>query len=663
MLNDAQDHARQRSGVLMRIIAFMLALYCAGSVSAQPWAESLSAEEVAAQRALYLELREKLSADPQFDITPHRETLAGYPLLPYIEYSALQPRLDTLPRADVDRFLEHHGGTYLGQRLRRAWVAQLARQEQWEDVVEYHDPANTYTTLSCHALHARLQTGDETALDEVRPLWDVGRSQPNECDPVFDAWMDAGHLTPEVAWSRFGRSLRAGQRGLARYVAGLMPERERDLAGIYLQVDSQPERVARDEALDQRLPEMREIILHGVQRLAVIDAPQAMLHLHRHHARHEFSSADMLEMQRFIALRLIIQGFARETESLLKNTPELATENLVSTLIRDAMREKDWDRIADWLDWLPEQARTSERWTYWRARLLEQQGGAERLAEADSLYRDLAGARNFYGFLAADLLDREYEMLHRPVAVNGEQLQALYRDPGIRRAHELYQLGDEVNALNEWEHTTRDFSEAEILSIGRLAESWGWYRNSIQAMIRIGYWDDLDLRFPLAYAEYFANAADQLGLSRHLLFAVARQESAFMHNARSPAGARGLMQLMPGTARQTAESAGMAISTGDLYEPEVNIALGSLYMSELLEEFNGNRVLAAAAYNAGPNRVRQWLRRSSENPLPLDMWIETIPFFETRGYVQNVLAYSVIYAYRMGEQIRFLDDSETGASF
>ena len=134
-----------------------------------------------------------------------------------------------------------------------------------------------------------------------------------------------------------------------------------------------------------------------------------------------------------------------------------------------------------------------------------------------------------------------------------------------------------------------------------------------------------------------------------------------MSDVRSPAGARGLMQLMPGTARETALSAGMPVNTADLYQPGVNIRLGSRYLAGLLEEFDGNRALAAAAYNAGPNRVKQWLRRSADNPVPMDIWNETIPFLETCGYVQNVLAYSVIYGYRMGEPAPFLTEAEAGA--
>lgn len=612
------------------------------------------------QRALYLEARDALDRNDTAAFEQLRQHLLDYPLLPYLDYAYLSPRLSELPNGEVDRFLADHADSYIADRLEREWVNALAEAGSRDAVVQYHNPRNTTTVLSCHALRARLETGDLSALTEVAALWNVSVSQPNECDPVFEWWMEAGLLTPEIAWERFEKTLQAGNRRLARYISGLMLPEERELAQLYLLIDSEPERLRNHDALAERNERMRSIVLHGVRRLAAIDAPQAMLMLHVHNDRHGFDEDTLLAEQRFIAMRLLVQGFVSETESLLRNTPGLATETLVSWLLRDAMRDQDWQRIETWLDSLSPDARESERWSYWRARTLARQSSPEAREAAEILYRRVAGTRSFYGFLAADLLGLEYELAERPVPVNGRQVRALYDNPSIVRAYELLQVADETNALNEWHYASRGMSEDEIISSGRLADSWGWHRNSIQAMIRAGYWDDLQLRFPLAYIEDFVAAASDYSLQPQFLFAVARQESAFMHDVRSPAGARGLMQLMPATARQTASRNGIGTSNLDLYDPYTNIRLGTHYMAELMEEFEGNRVLAAAAYNAGPNRVKQWLRRTADNPLPVDMWIETIPFAETRGYVQNVLAYSVIYGYRKGEKIRFLTEAEAG---
>ncbi len=626
-------------------------------------------ESAIAQRDLYLVAQDLLARGETGDFAAMREQLLDYPLLPYLDYAWLAPRLSRLPQDAVDRFLDEHADSWVAERLEREWVAELIAQEKWPEVVRYHNPHNTTTILSCKALWARLQTGDDSALDEVPALWDVAISQPNDCDPVFGVWLERGGLTPDIVWSRLGKTLQAGNTSLARYVAGLMPEGEASLARAYLQIHQQPERLRNHEALNARNERVQEIIFHGVRRLADIDAPNAMLMLNTHNDRQGFDDAEMIALQRFIAMRLLLQGFVTETESLLRNTPGLATETLVSWILRDAMRAQDWQRIETWLDRLPEEAQQTERWTYWRARMLAEKGtpGAEAeadaLSEADALFRQVAATRSFYGFLSADRLGLDYEMLNRPVPVADEQVLALYEIPAILRAYELYQTGDEAGARNEWAYAWRSMDDEQIISSGRLAESWGWYRNSIQAMIRAGYWDDLQLRFPLAYTDTFALAAQQYTIQPEFLFAVARQESAFMHDVRSPAGARGLMQLMPGTARQTAGRVGLSVSNDDLYDPDINIRLGSHYMAELLEDFAGNRILAAAAYNAGPNRVRQWLRRSADNPLPVDKWIETIPFAETRGYVQNVLAYSVIYAYRQGDRLPLLSDTEADSRF
>lgn len=629
------------------------------------------AGETARQRELYSQAREALARGRTAEFEALQAQLSDYPLLPYLEYHALRPALDRLAAANtdtsaVDNFLQRYPDSYLGNRLEREWVAALASQARWADVLRYHRTQNTTATLSCHALRAQLETGDKSGLDAVEPLWNVNYSQPNDCDPVFEAWLAEGFLSPAIAWQRFSKIMQVRQPGLARYVSRLMPERERVLSEIYLRIDSQPELLQSDVALNRQEPEIKEIIMHGIRRLAVVDAQRAMSVLDKHHATHNFSNDELAAAKQFIAQRKLLQGFVAETESLLINDAGLSSETLVGWILRDALRQQDWHRMANWLPQLPDEAKNSERWRYWQARTLEQLHAAgvdhnEALEEAQQIYYELAQTRSFYGFLSADKLGLPYELVDRPVQVNEESLIELYNNPSIMRAYELYMTGDEVAARNEWQFATSAMTAEQIISSGRLADSWGWYRNGIQAMIRSGYWDDLQLRFPLAYSDLFANAAREHDVSTHLLFAIARQESAFMHDVRSGAGALGLMQLMPATGRETARALGLRVNDQDLLQPETNIRVGGRYLTQLLADFDGNRALAAAAYNAGPNRVRQWLRQTSTNPLPLDAWIETIPFAETRGYVQNVLAFSVIYGYRMQQPIAFLTEAEANS--
>ncbi|MEX0741097.1 MAG: transglycosylase SLT domain-containing protein [Pseudohongiella sp.] len=665
---------RRRNDVLKSLCLGLLTM-----VGAMPWlstaraADNAQPQDLTEQRAIYQRARDAAAQNNKDELERLRAQLQDYPLLPYLDYALLSERLTVLARTDsdgertdgqffeIDQFLAQNSNSYLGDRLEREWVSALARENRGAELVRYHNPDNTTTQLTCRAMQANFELGDYTTLADADRLWNVAVSQPNDCDPVFEAWIEEGFLTPDIAWQRFSKTLQAGHRNLARYISSLMPDRERALAELYLRIDQEPERLRDLESLSARNAETGEIILHGIRRMMTIDAPLAMLLLQSHNDFHEFAPDVIIEHQRMIALRLLLQGFVRETETLLRNTPSLVTETLVSWILRDALRSQDWPRIEEWIARLPDDARESERWRYWQARMLEQKGTAESNAQAQALYRSVAATRSYYGFLSADLLDTEYELADTPVAVDPLQVTELYNIPSIVRARELYLTGDEINARNEWQYAVQRMEPQQIAASGKLADSWGWHRNSIQAMIRIGYWDDMQLRFPLAYSDQFARVAAELDIPTQLLFAIARQESAFMHDVRSPAGARGLMQLMPGTARETALGAGLRVNTADLYLPEINITLGSRYLAGLLEEFDGNRALAAAAYNAGPNRVKQWLRRGVDNPVPLDIWIETIPFLETRGYVQNVLAYSVIYGYRMGEPVPFLTPAEAAA--
>jgi soluble lytic murein transglycosylase len=236
-------------------------------------------------------------------------------------------------------------------------------------------------------------------------------------------------------------------------------------------------------------------------------------------------------------------------------------------------------------------------------------------------------------------------------------MSEVLKDKRIARALELFATGDISSARNEWLYASRSFTKEQMIAAAKLARDQELHPMAIQAMIKAQAWNDLSIRFPLAYNEKIQATAQQENIDTNWLYAIARQESAFSHDAKSSAGALGVLQLMPATAKQTARAMGVRYSTYDLLRPNTNIKIGGNYLGKLFRQFDGNRVLATAAYNAGPSRVRQWLQ-NNKYPLEKDVWIETIPFKETRHYVQNVLTFSVIYGYRRDEQYQMLKSSE-----
>jgi soluble lytic murein transglycosylase len=618
------------------------------------------------QRAVFLTARAALNSDENAAYQALLGTLDDYPLRLYLEYAGVSTRLSLIANAEnstaeVDDFLRSYTGTYLALRLERSWVRELALQERWPDVQRYHNPSNTTVELTCYALHARLLGGDKSAFNEVATLWNVSRSQVNNCDPVFEAWIDDGQLTPEITWQRFSKTIQAGRNALARYVSTLMPEQERELAELYLRVDHNPHLLENRAEFSTRTPEMIEIVQYGLRQLAVSDASLAWSLIADYQALLNFPLEDLVSLQSYTVQRLILSDELENAEAVLLENPELITESFVSQIVRDALKDLDWYRVSEWINRLTQEQRDTDRWQYWQAKVLTHEGNVEALIEAHNLLMLASQNRSYFGFLAANQLDVEYEFADQPVLVSQAQIQEVSEIPSIERAYELYLIGDEPNALNEWNFASAQMAEAQIMASGRLAESWGWHRNSIQAMIRAQYWNDLELRFPLAYVEIFNSSAAEFSLPSHLLYAIARQESALMHDVRSSAGALGLMQLMPATGLEMAARTGQRVSRQDLLNPELNIKLGSRYFSQLLHDFDDNRILAMAAYNAGPNRVKQWLQRSQSRRLPFDVWVETIPYGETRNYVESVLTYTVIYGHRTGVRLALFTDEELGA--
>lgn len=585
--------------------------------------------------------------------------LQNYPLVPYLEYQDLSERLITLPKTEVERFFNRYPDSFLAERLTHRWLRTLAQRERWTDYRQFYDARLTDPELACLNLRARLATGDKTALDEVGALWNIEKAQSKACDPVFAEWRKAGRMTPELIWQRHLKVLKAGNNGMASYLSNLLPATEKPLALLLQQVNTNPRLLKQTSKFAKQSPQMKTVILHGLEKLARTNAKEALSLWRIYDAQQLFSDDDRNAIKYQIALRLLYQDHDAEAEKLVASTPNLNSIDLLEWLLRESLRKQNWEQVNEWLTRLPEDARATERWRYWQARTMEELGIKEINGETPmAIYNTVAPARSFYGFLAADKTGINYHLLDRPVVVSDEQVRAVENSQGMLRAREFLDRGNLSAATREFFYSARRMKPEQAAIAGRLAERWGWHRHGIQVMAEAQLWDELQVRFPIVYQDHVTKAAKQTSVNPLLIFAVARQESAFMHDAKSPAGAVGLMQLLPSTAKQTAQKSGMSFNAQDLIKPDKNIALGSRYLDYLLGVFDGNRILAAAAYNAGPSRVRQWMNKEKNAQLPYDVWIETIPFKETRGYVQNILSFSVIYAYRLGQETKFVTAEE-----
>ncbi len=598
------------------------------------------------QRQKYKELLTVLDSNQYSKFNRAKSELKDYPLYPYLEYRYLIRRMSRQSQADIDAFTNQYVDTPLAEQLKQNWLFSLAKRGQWQAFLNTYDENESNTKENrCFFPYALYRDGQsEAALQVASELWLVAYSQPDECDPIFKLWRDAGGLTPEVAWQRYESAIVANEITLANYLERFLDKADKTDAIKLKRFHTRPRRLAKETLPDLSTARGLRIFENGVYRLIRRDASLA-LEVLRKHEQFIISQEKLEEFYTDIAIRLVRGDDLAGLEKLPLDLTQ--DQHLVEAQLLSHIRQQDWQQASTKISWLDQERRTSNRWLYWQARILEGTNTLEGSEEANRLFQQIAQERSFYGFLAADRLGQDYNFEDAPEPISHEQVHALEETPGIQRALELFTLNENTRARREWNFTTRQFSDIELRIAARVAEKWGWHEQAIRAMITAKAWDDLNPRFPLAYRDNFVAGARSEDIPVTWTLAIARQESAFMVDARSSAGALGLMQLMPSTAKQVARETNTTLrSNHDLTDPFVNIELGTAYLGRMFRRFNHNRILASAAYNAGPSRVERW----QDFDLPADVWIETIPFTETRNYVQNVLMFSTIYSRKLGQQ-------------
>lgn len=597
------------------------------------------------QRQQFLDARQALVKGETARFEKLSAELQDYPLHPYLVTWQLE-RQRTLPPAQVREFLDTHGDTPFTLPVREQWLRQLAHTGRWQDYLADYRPSSR-GELRCNYHYAQLRSGDEDAAwAGTRTLWLSANRQDISCNRLFAAWEKSGGLTPELRRQRLDLILRAGNMTLARQIAAAMPEAERNRVALWEKIHHYPALVTSEPRLEKDTADNRDIITYGLQRMARRDVPEAVRLWRKLEGRYAFTAEQRAAVLNPITLRLALRGDSTALDWYRQIPADAVDGDTRQFAIRVALRHQRWQDALDALRALPAEEQANEEWQYWTARSL---GALGDTGSAVTLYHVIADNRSYYGFLAADHLDLDYNLTHDPVTVDDETLAALQQQPAIRRAYEFLQLDLPAEARREWESAIVAMTAGERLAAGKLANNWGWHDRAALTLAKADYFGDLEIRFPLAYTDVVMKEAESNTVDPAWVLAVARQESAMMPDARSPAGALGLMQLMPATGKKLAQQTKSGISDlQQLLHPETNIRLGSYYLRQLASQFDGHKALATAAYNAGPKRVRQWTPTHS---LDADIWIDTIPYAETRQYVRRVLAYSVFYDQRLDKPV------------
>ena len=629
----------RRSGHTGRLLSLLWLLLTPAIVLATPSLEQ--------QRGDFLKAERALTNGDAAAYHALSKRLRNYPLYPYLEYQQLLQQLDTLDSTRVEQFLSRYGDTPLAWQLRQKWLFELVRRERWWTYLVFYKP-KMGSTLHCHYLTALLETGKtRQALDQANSVWLHGRSRPKACDRILETWIDAGEMTTELAWQRVVLAMQASQGGLANYLKRFLNERQKGWLAAWRELQRHPEQIAQPQPKLIDTPSLQRITLDAFTRLTRRDSDLALQIWPD--LRERLEPAARYQGERALLRGLIGSDHPQRLAQLDAFKPAAGDTSMHERRLRVALEEQDWPRLLKWIDQLPAELKGSDRWRYWKARALAENDQDEA---ATALLREVAAERSYHGFLAADRLNLPYR--YDDIAIDLEQkgIDQLARKPGLLRARELFQLGRYIDARREWRMVERRLNRLDLKRVSKLAQSWGWHDRAIFTLARTGYWDDLVLRFPLEHQALVSESSTASALDSAWVFAVIRQESAFSPDAHSPAGAMGLMQLMPATARFIARKEKLKTPhRSQLVRPEVNIRLGTAYLNHVFRKLGEHQVLATAAYNAGPHRVVKWL---PERTLPADIWVELIPYNETRRYTERVLSYAAIYDQRMQRPLQRL---------
>ncbi|MEP4485086.1 MAG: transglycosylase SLT domain-containing protein [Halioglobus sp.] len=582
-----------------------------------------------------------------------RSDLDDYPLAIYLDYSRYSRSPAKVRPAEARQFLSQSEDSPLPNRFLSVYLTRAGKDRRWNDFLAVMPREPNSITLKCYYFRALLASGDELAAWEgAERLWNHGESRPKECDPLFASWLKAGQLDDDVIWSRMLKAFDARQRSLLGYVArkgspALAPWSEKLLA-----VYRKPQQM-RQQSLPSDSPYSADIASHGLAYLARYSPEKALDNWLHYQGSIDFSKEQRHTVEYAIALRSLFAKSSTNLHWVESALSRLAEDKLVEIRLRWALQESAWNDVLATLEKLTTEQQEEPVWRYWRAMALSQKGDSQA---SQKLLASVAAERGYYGFLAADRLGQPYNFEHRTVVVDLGDKEPLKKLPAVQRIEELYFHDKEQLAHSEWYKVVGD-RESEQQALAVMAYERGWHRMAIDAANKAKAWDALDLRFPMPYQDTFTHFGGVQRVPATELMAIARRESAFYPLARSPVGARGLMQVMPATGKQVASQIGRSHSTGALYDVEHNVLLGSAYYRQLLDRFDGNRIFALAAYNAGPHRVDRW-RNNGDERLSVEIWVETIPFRETRNYVQAVLSYNVVFAYLQGQQAALLTETE-----
>jgi soluble lytic murein transglycosylase len=630
-------------GVRLRPAALAALLYlgCRSVLAAQAPDDSRVREEF--QQAMEQAPRAATGAGLTAVTDNDDPQLRAYPLYPYLQAERIREAFSTDPVAADRRaagFLVTYGPLPVGTQLRRNWLESLAQRAQWDTFLNVYRETGANDALRCQALNARIATGQTTQLGPLLvKQWLTTREVP-ECEPAYAWGMDHGIITPDLLERRARLALQAGNTGLARQLIARLPANQAAPLQQWVALLDTPQRTIDSLLAQPTTAVLPEALLAGWARLARQNPDDAVdryaLLVRARNLSSETASPFALD----VALPLAWRRDLRAEDFFARVGTHDLDDSALEWRARAAMWAGNWSLVTQTIAVMSETNRQSARWRYWTARAAEQSGNT---AEAHALFATLAPDDNYYSGMAAARLGVNVTPHPQPLERAATVVARLEQVPALVRAHELLLCGMRGQALAEWQFAFDDLTPAERQQAVSLAADWGWYDLAVTAATSLHIFNDYTMLYPQPYESSVTAAARAAMLPITLIYSVIRQESLYRTDVVSSAGARGLMQLELSTAKPTAKALKLHTpNMADLFDPQINSTLGAGHLHLLLDKVDGQLPLALAAYNAGIAAASRWLPADRMAP---DVWVENIPYNETRNYVQRILWHTVVYGW------------------
>ncbi|WP_019556345.1 transglycosylase SLT domain-containing protein [Thiomicrorhabdus arctica] len=607
---------------------------------------------LSSQQQAFLDAYQSIKLNDRKAIAQYKVQLKGYPLYPYVLYHDYRLHLKNTPESLIKNFIKTYKKSYLSDSLYGKWLTHLAKNKQWKKFSRTYTPQKNQDS-QCYNIQALSHTKQlNTALELAIPIWENSTSLSTACRPIDDLIRKHKRLTGSMIWKRIKLAMEKHKLSLAKTLSQDLSRKDQSMLNEWIKVYKNPRLISKPLPINVTPLVKKAIFTQGVRKLAAKDPALAQKSLDLYSKQYGLNRNQHNVLARKIALHTAYRSDP-QAKTLLHQVNRNGSKNADSLRwqAQIAIKQSDWPGLLETIELMETVSQQSKQWLYWKARALE---ATQQFKESNDLYRMLARQRNYYAFMAADRLNLDYQFNPKPIKkLKTDELLKKY--PGLLRIQELLAIDWPLSTRREWYHLLKKADKNELQAVAVLASQWKQHAQAIRSLAKAKSWDALNLRFPTPYKQPVMQNAKRNGIDAAWIYGIMRRESAFSKDIRSPVGATGLMQLMPKTAKYMSQKiSSKNISYQKLTEAKNNIELGSAYLSYLSQKYSANKVLATAAYNAGPNRVDRWI--PSKGTLAADQWIDSIPYTETRAYVKAVLEYTTIFNSLLNQRYTRLKD-------